>query len=181
MRVEIRLAGFGGQGIILAGYILGKAAAIYDGRHAVMVQSYGPEARGGACATELIVSDEPIDFPLITRPDILVLLSQEAFRRYYSSAHPSGIVVLERDLIKADELDREVHRLPCVQLAETLGNRIVANVIALGYIASLTDAISRTALEESVRTSVKERAVPLNLTAFAAGYDYASKRAEVVA
>src|SRR3990170_4993194 len=86
MRQEVRLAGFGGQGIILAGYVLGKAAALYDGKNAILTQSYGPEARGGACSAELVISDEPIDYPLLSQPDFLVCMSQEAFSKYGAAA-----------------------------------------------------------------------------------------------
>src|SRR3972149_7606969 len=85
MRQEVRLGGFGGQGIVLAGYILGKAAALYDGKEAVFTQSYGPEARGGACAAELVISDDVIDYPMVSRPDLLVLMSPEAFTKYGSA------------------------------------------------------------------------------------------------
>src|SRR3970282_2455512 len=85
MRQEVRLGGFGGQGIILAGYMLGKAAALYDGKEAVFTQAYGPEARGGACSADLVISDEAIDYPMVSRPELLVLMSQEAFTKYGSA------------------------------------------------------------------------------------------------
>src|SRR3989337_4385141 len=94
MRQEVRLGGVGGQGIILAGYILGKAAALYDGKEAVFTQAYGPEARGGACSAELVISDEAIDYPMVSRPDLLVLMSQEAFTKYGSAGAPGAPPIL---------------------------------------------------------------------------------------
>src|SRR3972149_10233566 len=94
MRQEVRLGGFGGQGIILAGYMLGKAAALYDGKEAVFTQAYGPEARGGACSADLVISDEPIGYPMVSRPELLVLMSQEAFTKYGSAGGAGGQLVL---------------------------------------------------------------------------------------
>jgi len=172
VRSEVRLAGFGGQGIILAGYILGKAAALYDGKEAVFTQSYGPEARGGACAAAVIVSDEPIDYPLVTRPDCLVLMSQEAFTTYGPLVNEGCIVIMDGDLVDTTTEGERIHRVPFTRLAEELGNRIVANMVMLGALTAATGVVGREAMEESIRTSVRERTVPLNLKAFAAGYDY---------
>ena len=175
MRCEVRLAGFGGQGIVLAGYVLGKAAALYDGKEAVLGQSYGPEARGGACAAELVISDEEIDYPVISRPNVLVLMSQEAFRKYGPSVDAAGIVIMDSDLVQTNTVGERVYRVPCTRLAEELGNRIAANMVALGSLCALTNLVRREALEESIRTSVRERTLPLNLKAFAAGFEYAAK------
>lgn len=175
MRSEVRLAGFGGQGIVLAGYVLGKAVALYGGKNAVFSQSYGPEARGGACAAELIISDGEIDYPMVVRPDVVVLMSQEAFHRYGPQVGAGGTVIMDSDLVQTDTQGERIYRAPFTRLAEELGNRIAANMVMLGFLAAATGLVRREALEEAIRTSVRERTVPLNLKACAAGYDYAAK------
>jgi len=100
VRQEIRLAGYGGQGIILAGLLLGKAAALYDGKEAVFTQSYGPEARGGASSADVVIADQPVDYPLVTRPDCLVVMFQEAYERYRPDLAPGGLLALDQDLVK---------------------------------------------------------------------------------
>jgi len=179
MRQDIRLAGFGGQGIILAGYILGKAAALYGGKDAILTQSYGPEARGGACSAELVVDDKPIDYPMVETPNVLVLMSKEAFEKYGSQVAPGVKVVVESDLVQG--APQEWPGCPATRLAEEMGARISANIVMLGFLAGVTGLLDREAVEEAVRTSVPARTVELNLKAFAAGYDWALQRAQVKA
>jgi 2-oxoglutarate ferredoxin oxidoreductase subunit gamma len=146
-RWEVKIAGFGGQGIILAGYLLGKAAAVYDRRHATMVQSYGPEARGSACNSQVIIADEPIYYPYLTEPDVLIAMSQEAYARFAPEVKPGGLVIIERDLVALnagrlrDEDSREntvrLYALPATKIAEELGHRIVANIVMLGFLCAL--------------------------------------------
>ncbi len=174
MRQEIRLAGFGGQGIILAGYILGKAAALYGGKNAILTQSYGPEARGGACSAELVVDDQAIDYPMLESPSIVVLMSQEAFKKYGSQAAPGATIMIDSDLVQG--APEEWRGIPATRLAEEMGTRISANIVMLGFLTGVTGLLSREAMEEAVRTSVPARTVDLNLKAFAAGYDYALQR-----
>ena len=177
MRNEIRLAGFGGQGIILAGYILGKAAAIHGGKDAIFTQSYGPEARGGACAGELVVDDERIDYPMVESPNLLVLMSQEAYEKYSSGLAPGAQVMIESDLVRG--APAEWPGVPATRLAEELGARISANIVMLGFFTGVTGLIDREAVEEAVASSVPARTIELNKKAFAAGYDHARKLAEV--
>lgn len=177
MRREIRLAGFGGQGIILAGYILGKAAALYGGKDAILTQSYGPEARGGACSADLVVDDDAIDYPKLESPTILVLMSQEAFEKYGSEAAAGASVIVESDLVHGAPEDWP--GVPATRLAENLGARISANIVMLGFLTGVTNLLDRKAMEEAVRTSVPARTVELNLKAFAAGYDHALQRSQV--
>jgi 2-oxoglutarate ferredoxin oxidoreductase subunit gamma len=177
MRQEIRLAGFGGQGIVLAGYILGKAAALHGGKEAILTQSYGPEARGGACSAELVVDDQPIDYPMVDSPSILVLMSQEAFEKYGSHVEPGVTVLVESDLVEG--MPEEWPGIPASRLAEELGARISANIVMLGFLAGVTRLLNTEALEHAISTSVPERTVGLNLRAFAAGYEYARKRVGV--
>ena len=170
MRQEIQLAGFGGQGIILAGFVLGRAASIYDGKEAVFTQSYGPEARGGACAAEVVISDEPIDYPLVTHPNLVVCMSQEAYSRYGVALADGAELIIDSDLVEAGS--NGIKRLPAMRLATDLGNRMAANVVMLGFIASVTSVVSREALENSVRETVKPRLLELNLSALKTGFDY---------
>lgn len=172
MRKEIRISGFGGQGVVLAGYILGKGLAIYDHYEAVMTQSYGPEARGGASSANVVLSDEPIDYPFVQAPDILVALSQEGYTRYRPTAKPGAMILIDEDLVIPNGDDCP-YTIPATRLAEELGRRVVANVVMLGFFTAVTGLIERAAMEEAIKTSVKTRTVSLNLQAFAAGYDYA--------
>ena len=176
MRKEIRFAGFGGQGIILAGYIAGKAAAVYDDKDAIFSQSYGPEARGGACAAEVVVADEAIDYPLMSHPTITVIMSQEAFQRYGSTVQEGDILILDQDLVETDTQGKNVYRVPLTRLAEELGRRIVANIVMLGAFTAVTGVVSKEAMLESVRTSVPAKTIDLNVKAFEAGYEYARKQ-----
>jgi 2-oxoglutarate ferredoxin oxidoreductase subunit gamma len=171
MRTEIRLAGFGGQGIALAGFILGKALTLHDGYESVMTQSYGPEARGGASSTNLVVADRPIDYPFIQQADILVVLSQEAYTRFREDAKPEATIILDEDLVSPNPDDKH-YAVPATQLAEDLGRRIVANVVMLGAFASITGFVKPESMNKSIETSVKERFVPLNVQAFELGYEY---------
>ena len=179
MRQEVRLAGFGGQGIILAGYVLGKAAALYSGKEAVFTQSYGPEARGGACAAEVIISDEPIDYPLVSQPDLLVCMSQEAFSKYGAAAAEGARLIVDSDLVESAARKGWLRHVPATRLAEELGNRIVANMVMLGFFGAVTSVVAREALEEAIRTTVRPKTVDLNLRAFDRGFEHATAGAKV--
>ncbi|GBC96243.1 NADH-dependent phenylglyoxylate dehydrogenase subunit gamma [bacterium HR16] len=172
MRREIRIAGFGGQGVVLAGYILGKAFALYEGMEAVMTQSYGPEARGGASSSNVVISDEPIDYPFVLEPDVLIALSQEAYTRFRPTARPDALLIIEEDLVTPLESDRAL-RVPATRLAEELGRRIVANIVTLGYFTAATGWLRRESVEKAIENTLPARIVPLNLNAFARGYEYA--------
>jgi 2-oxoglutarate ferredoxin oxidoreductase subunit gamma len=172
--MEIRLAGFGGQGIGLAGLILGKAVSLYDGLEAVMTQAYGPEARGGASSTNLVVADRPIDYPFIQEADILVTLSQEAYTRFRPEAKPNAVVIIDEDLVQPSPQDTCL-KVPATKLAEDLGRRIVANVVMLGFFTAATNLVERESIEDAIKSSVRENVLELNMKAFAAGYEYARK------
>jgi 2-oxoglutarate ferredoxin oxidoreductase subunit gamma len=171
MRREIRIAGFGGQGVVLAGYVLGKAVALYAEREAVMTQSHGPEARGGASSADLVISEEPIAYPFVQQPDILVALSQEAYSKFRPTAKPDAVVLIDQDLVIPQESDH-INTIPATRLAEDLGGRIVANVVMLGYFTAVTGLIDRQAMLKALETSVKAKTVELNLNAFQAGFEY---------
>jgi 2-oxoglutarate ferredoxin oxidoreductase subunit gamma len=180
MRKEIRIAGFGGQGIALAGLILGKAAAIFGDLEAVMTQSYGPEARGGASSANVIISDEPIDYPFVQHPDILVVMSQEGYSRFRPSANQRALILVDGDLVEPDAGDCPLS-VPATQLAVGLGRRVVANVVMLGFFTATTRLLSREMMEQALRSSVRPHLVDLNLKAFALGFEHpclASRTAE---
>jgi 2-oxoglutarate ferredoxin oxidoreductase subunit gamma len=178
MRKEIRISGFGGQGVGLAGQILGKALALYEELEAVMTQSYGPEARGGASSVNVVFSERPIAYPFVEHPDVLVALSQEAYTKYRATAKEDTIILIDEELV--DPLDGDqVHAIPATRLAEELGRRIVANMIMLGFFTAVTGFVKRENMEKALETSVKPKTIPLNLQAFAIGYEYASQKEKV--
>lgn len=169
----VRFGGYGGQGIVLTGMLLGKAACLYDDKEAVFTQSYGPEARGGASNADVVVSARPVDYPLITEPDVLVLFFQEAYMRFRPTMKPGGILILESELVHPKEDDTDYFAVPATQIAEELGNRIVANVVMLGFVLGKVDIVDREAAEEAIRQTVKKKTIDLNLRAFEAGYERA--------
>lgn len=171
---EIRFAGFGGQGVILATQILGKAASIYDGLHATMTQTYGPEARGGACSAQLILSPEPILYPYTTKTDLLVAMSQEAYTRFLPNLKPSGILVVEEDLVRMDALPETltVYRVPATRLAEELGNRVVQNVVMLCFLCARVQLVSPEALRSALLASVPANLAELNQKALQLGLQF---------
>src|SRR6202011_1311541 len=128
---EIRLAGFGGQGVILSAIVLGKAASIFQGAFATMTQNFGPEARGGACSAQLVLSDSPVLYPYVTRPDILVVMSQEAYTLFSPQLKDTGTLIIEEDLVRIGELPAgvRVYSIPATRIAEELGKKMVLNIV----------------------------------------------------
>jgi len=181
VRREVRLAGYGGQGIILAGLLLGKAVALYDGKEAVFTQSYGPEARGGASSADVVISDAPVDYPLVSRPDCLVVMFQEAYDRYRPDLAEGGLLVLDQDLVRPDAREGTFLAIPATRLAEGLGKKIVANVLMLGFFTAVSALVSRQAVEAALRSTVAPRHLDLNLRAFQTGYDHAANAREAAA
>jgi 2-oxoglutarate ferredoxin oxidoreductase subunit gamma len=173
-QVEIRLAGFGGQGIILSGHILGKAAALFEKKNAVFTQSYGPEARGGSCSADVLISDNPIHYPKVGQPGLLVLMSQGAWTTYGGSIRPGGVLILDEDLVSLEEEPKGVtiFRVPCTRIAEKLGRTIVANIVMLGAVAALGGVVAYEAMKESVLASIPAGTEDLNISAFDKGFEY---------
>jgi 2-oxoglutarate ferredoxin oxidoreductase subunit gamma len=171
---EIRIAGFGGQGVILAAIVVGRAAAIEEGCYATMTQSFGPEARGGACSAQVILCDEPILYPYVTAPDILVVMSQEAYTKFMPEMKPGALLLVEQDLVRLSDLkpDTQVFSVPATRLAEELGKRIVLNVVMVGFFAAVTGLLRPEHLRKAVLDSVPERLRELNGRAFDKGYEY---------
>jgi 2-oxoglutarate ferredoxin oxidoreductase subunit gamma len=180
-REEIRFSGFGGQGIMTAGYIFGKAAALFDERHVTLIKSYGPESRGGASSAQVIISDEEIDYPRLTAPELLVAMSQEAYARYIDELAGGGLLLIDEDLVELSHprSDIEVRGIPATRVAESnLGRKIVANIVMLGFVAANTDIVSVDGLREAVLTSIPKGTEELNLKAFEHGYMHRIQQAE---
>jgi 2-oxoglutarate ferredoxin oxidoreductase subunit gamma len=176
---QVRFGGFGGQGIVLAGSLLGKAASLYGGKEAVFTQAYGPEARGGACRADVVISDEPVDYPYVSEPDILAIMFQEAYANFGSLLKPGGVLIVEEDLVTVDEAQGSALALPFTRIATELGNRIVTNVVLLGFLVAHTGVVSADAVEQAIRNTVKPKALDLNLRALAAGMSHAPGVGEI--
>jgi len=179
---EIRLAGFGGQGIILSGHILGKAAALYEHKNAVFTQSYGPEARGGSCSADVVISDETIHYPKVQQPDVLVVMSQGAWGTYGNSIRQGGVLILDEDLVILDQEPEglTVFRVPATRIAEEMGRKIVANIVMIGAVAALARIVSYESMKESVLKSIPSGTEELNISAFDKGYEYGLRLIEAV-
>jgi 2-oxoglutarate ferredoxin oxidoreductase subunit gamma len=174
-RYEVRLAGEGGQGMILAGVILAEAAAVYDGLNAVQTQSYGPEARGGASRSEVIIAKGEIDYPKVMDADLLLCMSQEACDKFFDEVKEDGLVVVDRNNVSRIPSHRAV-AVPISQIAEqATGRSITASIVALGVIAGLTGVVSRQALEKAVCERVPAGTEETNLKALAAGFAEAER------
>ncbi|MEF8879916.1 MAG: 2-oxoacid:acceptor oxidoreductase family protein [Candidatus Thermoplasmatota archaeon] len=171
MKKEIRICGFGGQGVILAGYIIGKAATVYMGYNAVQSQSYGPEARGGAARSELIISDKKIGYPRPTSVDFLVAMSQESFDTYRDDIRDDTIIVLDPDLVPKNDIGRKVYKISAQKIAEELGNKIVTNIVMVGAATSIFDLLEEEAVGKSVSDSVPSKFKELNEKAFDKGIE----------
>ena len=174
---EIRIAGFGGQGVILAAAVIGRAAAIFQDAHAVMTQSFGPEVRGGSSSAQVILSTEPILYPYVTQPDVLVVMSQEALTRFAPQLKPGGILIAEQDLVHIDRLPAgsRVYGVPATRLAEELGRKVVLNIVIVGFFGAVTNLCDPDALRKAVAASVPPPMETLNLQAFDRGFDYGAQ------
>ncbi len=171
---EILISGFGGQGIVLAGNILGKAAALYDQKHATLTQSYGPEARGGSCSAQVVISDEEILFPYVEHPQVLVCMSQEAYSKNIGSLVPGGLFIWDTDLVKVDETDPSwtTYHVPATRFAGELGNEMMANIVMLGFLAAVSELVGVESLRKAVLSSVPPQTKEKNGQAFDRGHEY---------
>jgi 2-oxoglutarate ferredoxin oxidoreductase subunit gamma len=171
VRTEVRFSGFGGQGIILAAVILGRAAVMYDNKYAVQTQVYGPEARGGASMSSVIIDDEPVLFPKVTDPDIYVIMSQEGFEKYGVEARADSIMLVDSSLVRSRPSCRCIEVPATREARETLGRDIVANIIMLGALVAATGVVSREAIEKAILDSVPKGTESLNLNAMKRGFE----------
>lgn len=171
-RKEIRIAGLGGQGVVLLGSIIAQAAAIFDKKNATLTQDYGPEARGGACRAEVVISEEGALYPYVVEPSILVLMSQEAYRKYGTGLGSRTQVLIDKDLVPLREGTDTMYAIPATRLAQELGRTVVANMVMLGFFAATTDVVSTEALKKSLLASVPKGSEELNMRAFERGCSY---------
>ena len=171
---EIRVAGFGGQGVILRPSCSGKACSIHEGKFATMTQNFGPEARGGACSAQLMLSDTPVLYPYVTQPDIMVVMSQEAYVKFASELKEDGTLIIERDLVRVTDLPKQtkIYSVPATRIAEELGKRMVLNIVMVGFFTAVTQLLEADAVRKAVADSVPASFRELNLKAFDRGYEY---------
>jgi 2-oxoglutarate ferredoxin oxidoreductase subunit gamma len=176
-KTEVRLAGFGGQGIVLAGHILGKAAALFEHLNAVFTQSYGPEARGGACSADVVISGGTIHYPRVASPQVLVLMSEEAKNTYGGQLADRAMVLIDEDLVQLEAVPEHcaLYKIPATRFAEKLGRKIVANIVMLGFITSVTRVVSYEAMKQALFDSIPGGTEELNLKAFEKGYEYGKR------
>jgi 2-oxoglutarate ferredoxin oxidoreductase subunit gamma len=174
-KTEIRVGGLGGQGVILCGMIIGKAASIHDGKHATLIQAFGPEARGSACSAQVTVANEAIGYPYVKRPDVLIVMSPDAYTQFAPQIASGGTLLYENELIHLDEtLPKGVkaYGIPATRFAEELGRRLVLNIVMVGFFAGVTGLLSPEAMEKAVKDSVPRGTEDLNLRAYRKGYEY---------
>ena len=176
-RQEILFTGFGGQGIVLAGRILGQAAVIGDRKESTLVQAYGPEARGGACSAQVIIADGAIHYPYVRYPDVLVCMSQGGFDKFIGDMKEGGTLIIDQDLVDPHSALQKgssniYFAIPATRMAEELGRKMMANIIMLGFFTAITGAISVDAARNAVNESVPKGTEEKNIKAFTKGYDY---------
>jgi len=171
---QVFITGFGGQGIVMAGDILGKAATLYDGKHATMMQTYGPEARGGSCSSQVIISGSEILYPSIREPEVLVCMSQEGYTKNVKNLRRGGTLIWDTDLVKSRKsaAGLTTYNIPATRFAEELGNAMMANIVMLGFLAAVENVVSAGALREAVADSVPPATKENNLMAFDRGREY---------
>ena len=176
-RHEIRLCGRGGQGIILAGHITGQAAAIFERKETTLIQDYGPEARGGACRADVVISDERVLYPYINAPSVLVAMSQQAYDKYCPRNREDTLVIIDQDLVKPRSMrGKRLLAIPSRRIAEELGRMTVANVVMLGFLTAVTNVVSPEAMKDSIRVSAPQGTEELNTKAFERGYAYGQEK-----
>ena len=171
MKKEIRISGFGGQGVILAGVIVGKAASVFSDLEAVQSQSYGPEARGGAARSEVIISDEKIGYPRPTSTDLFAAMAQEAFNAYRVDIREDTVIIVDPDLVPHHDIGRPIYKIRVQKIAEELGNKIVTNIAMVGAMTGIYDMLEPEAVRKAVADSVPARFTRLNINAFEKGLE----------
>jgi len=173
-KTEIRIGGLGGQGVIMAGLILGKAASIFDQKHAAMIQSFGPEARGSACSAQITVDDNQIGYPYVDTLDVLVTLSQEAFDLFAPQLKPDGVLVYESELVEPEGLPDSIARfgVPATRFAEQMRRKMVLNIVMVGFMTAVTEICSAESMQRAVEASVPPGTERLNLAAYYRGYSH---------
>ncbi len=171
---EIKFGGLGGQGVILAGIIVGKAAALYDNKYSCLTQAFGPEARGSACSAQVVVDTDPILYPYVHTPHQMVAMSQDAFNKFSPELRPDGVLLIEEDLVKVTGLPStvKVYGVPATRYAEELGRKMVLNIVMVGFYTAVTGTVSEKAAREAVADSVPPATIDLNMKAFDKGFQH---------
>ncbi len=173
MKTEIRIAGTGGMGVVLAGVILGHAAAVYGGLEAVQSQSYGSEARGTAAKSEVIVSDQPIKYPKVRESDYFIVMSQKALDMYLSGAKKNSVIIVDPDLVSTKNIKGfDIVEVPAMKIADELGLRLVSNMVMLGALVKLSGLFPLETLEKAVADMISAKAIDIDLKAIRAGADF---------
>jgi 2-oxoglutarate ferredoxin oxidoreductase subunit gamma len=176
---ELRVTGFGGQGIIRTGMIIGKALSLHGGMHATLTQAFGPEARGSACSAQVVIDEKPVTYPYITEMDFLVAMSQEGYSKFREGLRKDGTLVYESELVVTEEPpDRKMFGIPATRIAEDLGVKIAANLVMIGFFSAVTGIVDIEAVKSAIPGTVPERFLALNLNALQQGYDYGLKQLE---
>lgn len=170
--VGIIVTGFGGQGIILTGRILGMAASLGDKKESTLVQAYGPESRGGACNAQVIISEASIHYPYVNQPDILIAMSQAGFEKFAPNLNADSILLVDQDLVNVSTVPCDHFTISATRMAENLGNKMMANIIMLGFCTAITGAVSGDAARATIQGSVPKGTEERNIEAFNKGYDY---------
>jgi 2-oxoglutarate ferredoxin oxidoreductase subunit gamma len=182
MNISIRFAGSGGQGAVLSGIVLARAAVLYEQRHAtqkdgkfaIQTQSYGPEVRGSVTKSDVKISDEPIYYPYVHVPDVLVALSEQAYRQYVADVGPNTVVLIDEDLVKS-ESQAAVHRVPAQRIAKELGLELVANIVMIGALCGATGVLSKESVEKAIMEIVPKSSRELNRKALRKGFQVGEK------
>ncbi len=180
-KTEIRVGGLGGQGVILCASIIGKCASIYEGKHATLIQAFGPEARGSACSAQVTVAEERIGYPYVKHPDVLVLMSQDAYNQFVPSLKPGGLVLYEEELVNIDgKLPKGAKAvgIPATRFAEELGRRLVLNIVMVGFFAGVTGMLKFESFEKAVLDSVPKGTEDLNMRALRKGFEFGQEAAK---
>lgn len=170
---QIRIGGVGGQGIVLASKLLGVAASLFDGKEAVCTQVYGPEARGGAARSDVVVSDGPVDYPYVTEADVLAVMFPEAYKKFRPMLKAGGLLIIDNQMVNPDEGEENMLSVPATKIADEVGNRLARNVVILGCLIGKTGVVSRESMIESIRKNMKPKIVELNIRALDAGIKFA--------
>jgi len=169
-RIELRLSGLGGQGVVLAGQILGRAA-VYDGKNAVQTQSYGAEARGSAAKSEVIISDGKIGFPIVRRCDVLVAMNQEAVEKNVRDLKENGVLLVDKSTVqRVPKVNAKIYTIPATETAERVfGEKLYANMLILGALTKTLGTIGEESMKKAIRDAVSEKAAAMNLQAYGKG------------
>lgn len=173
MRSEIRISGQGGQGVITLGLIFGRASALYDNKNVIMTEAYGPEQTGGFAQTDLIISDEEIEYPMVNNPDILVVMSKDGWEMNGKKVKTGGKIIYENFMVNPEDSPNTKFGIPALNKANEMGKKVVTNVIMMGALQELTNLVTKESLEKALLERVPKGTEELNLEALKAGYELA--------